>query len=190
MTHKYHSTYVLTSPGGGANAGVVQFRANGMFDPDFQIGGHQPSYFDTSASIYDHFRVVSSTIRVEFTTKTFPDQDDNPWVVGVYIDDDGTPASLVLDTLCEQPSSTQALLEHGSRKTTITKKWNAKSAFGPGFMGQDSLKGNAAADPTEQQVYTIFGRPVDTGLLTEVIYINVTIAYTAVWTELRDMVAS
>lgn len=40
------------------------FRGNGMFDPDYQVGGQQPMGFDQWAGLYRHYRVIGSKIEV------------------------------------------------------------------------------------------------------------------------------
>ena len=61
------------------------FRANGMFDPSADVGGHQPRGFDEMMDIYNAFTVTSSKISVNFMLEGY----DGPSQTG------GTPASLI-----------------------------------------------------------------------------------------------
>lgn len=40
------------------------FRGNGLFDPDYQVGGQQPMGFDQWSTLYRHYRVLGSKIEV------------------------------------------------------------------------------------------------------------------------------
>jgi len=56
----------VNGAGSGANAIVTyEFRANGMFDPEVALGGHQPYGFDQLMAQYEHFCVVKATINLE-----------------------------------------------------------------------------------------------------------------------------
>lgn len=50
--------------------GYLKFNANGMYDPDAHLGGHQPRGFDQLSSIYDEYRVKRCTIEVTFVALT------------------------------------------------------------------------------------------------------------------------
>ncbi len=40
----------------------LAYRGNGMFDPNTQLGGHQPRYFDQFSALYQKYRVDSSRL--------------------------------------------------------------------------------------------------------------------------------
>jgi hypothetical protein len=50
----------------GATQANYVFRGNGAFDPDATGIGHQPKYYDTWAAIYNRYRVLRSSIRVNW----------------------------------------------------------------------------------------------------------------------------
>lgn len=60
----YVATYDVSGP--GVNAIVVkEFRINGMFDPDAQMGGHQPLGFDELMKQYEKFTVLKTYVELE-----------------------------------------------------------------------------------------------------------------------------
>jgi len=67
MMTMYNSNITLdiTSPGGTA---AYVWRANDLFDPDFQIGGKQPYNFDQWTTLYGKFTVLWSQIECWVTT--------------------------------------------------------------------------------------------------------------------------
>lgn len=83
-------TYVDTitmNPGVSAIASHT-FRANSLFDPDLTGTGHQPLGRDEYALRYNHYRVVSSTIKV--TAIASGVTDSNPALWGVMNSPDTT----------------------------------------------------------------------------------------------------
>ncbi len=41
------------------------FRGNSVYDPDYTATGHQPRYFDHYSSVYERYKVLGSSIRVD-----------------------------------------------------------------------------------------------------------------------------
>lgn len=59
-------TYVqnlVLSP--GLSFTTYAFRGNSLYDPDYTAGGHQPLYFDQYSEIYNKYRVMGCSIRVD-----------------------------------------------------------------------------------------------------------------------------
>jgi len=54
-----------TSPVPAATIRTIEFRANGMYDPDVRVGGHQPYGFDQIMLGYGKFTVVKASMTVE-----------------------------------------------------------------------------------------------------------------------------
>jgi len=47
-----------------------QFRLNGLFDPDFSLGGHQPMGFDEWSAFYGRYRVKSAKCKIRAVSNT------------------------------------------------------------------------------------------------------------------------
>jgi hypothetical protein len=62
---KYAEQITLDPAAAGASV-AVPFSANGLFDPDPAIGGHQPMYYDNYSAIYARYQVMFAKIRVTF----------------------------------------------------------------------------------------------------------------------------
>jgi len=56
-----------TTDGFGA---LATFRANSIYDPELSGVGHQPSYHDILAAVYERYSVVSSSLSVQFWSPT------------------------------------------------------------------------------------------------------------------------
>lgn len=182
-THKYHTFVSVTGTLGAT--GSYQFRANGMYDPDLTGLGHQPLYFDQIGLLYDHWRVFKSTMTLKVTSRS----GSNPVLVaGVFLNDD-TSGTTNGETLCEQKRAKYVTIPQGTNANvyTLSCNFNAATSFGR-EQYNEKLVGTGSADPLEQQIYTLFVYSPLSG--TGTIDVEVTINYSAVWTELKDVAAS
>jgi len=56
----------LSVNGPGVNSIVVrEFRLNSLYDPDYQVGGHQPTGFDELMKQYEKFTVLKTYVQLE-----------------------------------------------------------------------------------------------------------------------------
>jgi len=181
---RYHSNQLLTSTSG--TIGKYLFSCNNIYDPDVSGTGHQPLYYDTFETIYDHYAVVSSTITV-----TFVNNQAWPAVTGVVLDDDGTTSTNV-DTLCEQnngshkflPSLTGSLSAH-----TFTYHFDCWKVLGIDPYTSEAYKATFGAAPSEITNYLCWSIPYD-GVSTGSVPIDVTIDYIVVCSELKTPTSS
>ncbi len=172
---RYSSTTNVTLDVTGTT--TVTFRANGMFDPEFALGGHQPLYFDQMSALYNHYHVVVSNIHVRVQALS------GSALANLYIDDDATPNGTGT-TLRERPGAktwlvAQDTIDHG-RKCF----WSAQQTFGGNAIDNDELKGTGSNDPSEQSFF-IF--QLTNGVLDQEIKVYADIEFTVVWSELKSI---
>lgn len=185
VTHRYFEPVSINCSSGVLNKYL--FSCNGMYDPNFSGGGHQPMYFDQFAALYDQYVVIGSKINVKVT---FHGNTQYAANVGIYINDDTTQTPTDLNSLVEHSSASYKMLAPQNTKvTTLSKTWSAKKIFGKGVMSNNSLQGNATSNPSEQSFYNIFVQPLDQ-ISTQSYYVEASIEYTAIWNELRDIQGS
>jgi len=107
----------------------------------------------------------------------------------MYINDDSTLTPTFVAAQ-ENPNANYGTANPGGSETlTLRKSWKASENFGPGALSDPNLQGTAAANPTEQQVYTISATTAD-ATSTWQCYCTATIDYEAVWQELKDITNS
>ncbi len=63
-----HRDFTLTTT---TNAVSAQFNALGMFDPDVNLGGHQPRGFDEFMTTYGSYTVIGSTCSVNYMYRDY-----------------------------------------------------------------------------------------------------------------------
>lgn len=176
-TLRYVDFLSITSAAGVI--GVQKFRCNGMFDPNQSGTGHQPMYFDTLMSVYDHYTVLQSKLTVRFVQ---PASLTTTSYVAVHIDDDTTTPTTLLAT-AEQSTASDTVLQATDNTThRLVKYWDAKKYFGPDPLDNDNLQGTSSADPVEQSIYCI---TYSNSAVTSTLEGLVEIEYTAVFDELK-----
>lgn len=183
VTHKYNEFVLLTS-----TAGIKQnylYSCNGMFDPNITGTGHQPMYFDQFSALYDHYTVIGSRITVRLTPTA---AGEDGFRVALFLNDD-TTVTPDISGIIEQSSGSHKLIPPGSNNTyVLTKNWSAKKTFGGSILGNDDLQGNATSNPVEQTYFSIsLG---GTSAVDVVCTVDVTIEYTVIWDELKDLASS
>lgn len=131
--------------------GTNSFRANGIFDPDFTGVGHQPMWRDNYASIYNHYVVIGSKIKMCVTPQTL----GVPFIAGIVGDDDTTLSSTVTTRMEQNNSIWKAVpIAEAGQPTILEAYFEPLEMFGidakdDGTFGATSV----GADPTEQWIY-------------------------------------
>lgn len=181
----YSETGVLLTSTVGSFASYVM-SANGLFDPNITAAGHQPSYFDTLTTLYNHYNVIASKCTFTFANSQSITAPMN--VLGT-IEDNATPA-VIMSSAAEQANSSPVFTYAGSgqQPVVITLYWNAKKFFGPDAISNTQLQGSSSSNPAEQSYFIACAQA--TGGATASVYVNVEIEYTAVWRELKDIAQS
>lgn len=185
IKHRYVDIHRSASIAGAL--AVYSYSCNGMYDPNITGTGHQPLYFDQLAAIYNHYTVTGAKISI---TACVPNSGVAA-VIGVYVNDDATATPTTSSSLCEQSSCTYRVINPSLAAQTVSysRKWSASENFGPGVVSDPNLQGTAAANPTEQQLFTVFAQGID-GVTNVSVDFLVTIEYDAIWQELKDIAAS
>lgn len=189
---KYVVHLSVASPGVGAIT-AYEFRANGMYDPEVAVGGHQPYGFDQLMGQYNHFTVLKAMFDCENQNVQYA---DTMMLIPALTADSGTLAAAYaaggVNGLTELPiaGQTLALNTYGSdtrghqRRTRLyfdAAKYFGKRAWD--LIGDDRFSGSESADPPEQ---AFFGFALYNPLNTQPNHsypITVTITYYACLTE-------
>lgn len=183
MTHRYAESLQRTSTTGAFNSYV--WRANGMFDPNSTGTGHQPSYFDQMAVIYDHYTVFRSRMSIQFVPVVASSTTNSCQVV-VYLADSSTVNVVNCQQAIEQPKASWVTLSTISNtfgpQNKLFMGFNAWQTFGSRALSDSTLRGSPTSDPSEQSLYVFCFRDTN-GAATVALDVNVVIEYEAEWTE-------
>jgi len=149
-----YSTQTNVNPGAAGSAANVFIRANGLFDPEVAVGGHQPLGFDQYMEMYDHYKVLGSKITVQFLA--VGSDTGSQSICSISLDDDAT-ANTNIDNMIEQGLSTWRVQQHSgaqAKPVVLTKTFSLKKYF-RNRKSAESITGSKFADPTEQAFYNI-----------------------------------
>lgn len=140
--------------------------ANGIYDPDTTGVGHQPMNFDTWMTLYDHYVVLGSKIKVEQVSSAIAET-SVPAYFGILKSDSGSRSgSMVPYQLMEQRgfrrgkipaiSAFKSSTSNGlpvCRATYSAKKWFGLSK--KAVNSNDKIQGTGAKNPDDGSYYEI-----------------------------------
>lgn len=178
---RYCTTISLDADTGGSASYL--FRANSIFDPDLTGTGHQPYGHDQWQSVYNHYLVSNSRIRVTAIPQTTGTL--TAGIVGIAIKDDAT-VETDFDTIRETTGSkwTFAVAQRNNR---VRNSFALKKMFPKEASSYQSLSAQFGASPTESAVFQVYS----TGYLPDTqpgaIACIVTIDYKVKMFELKDL---
>lgn len=165
--------------------GITYFRANDVYDPRTGSGGHQPMGYDTWASLYNHYVVVSSTCKVLWTGDTAI---TNPFVCGTYLDDDGTMTYTSGEEFIEAGKGSHAVaIGRQSIPLRTSSRFNAKKFFNITDIkdNRDELGARVGTNPIDQAHFAIWFQMLNAG--TDTVNYQVVIDYTVVFSEPKTL---
>lgn len=181
---RYSENVSLTSTGGALDK--VQFRANGVYDPNLTGVGHQPFGYDTWNTLYNHRVVVGSKIYVSFVGTGAVVS-----AAGVYLSDDTSVPYLTADGFIEAKKGTWAVMAgRETRAPTLQSSFSAKRYFNITDIKDnvDRLGASSTNNPTEQCYYNIWYQTQDSS--TDTVYAQVIVDYIVMYSEPKDLAQS
>lgn len=190
------------------NSSTIQcktFKANGLFDPQQSLGGHQPRGFDEFMEVYKKFTVKSSRISVTFSFEGYngPAETNTVGAPQQSIQNAAGAVQAVPAIACMILPSTEASASGTVSQTqeiekcvwthivpvsdpkTLSRSVAMSDFFGKDFLvGADGYTGDASQDPGNQVYYHIAcGQQSNEYPITIKIRANICITYDATFTE-------
>lgn len=154
---RYYDEISIDTSAGLQN--YATFLANGVYDPDTGLGGHQPMGFDQWMTHYTHFTVIGSKISVKHLPEGIATGPTGLLVVTMA--DQAATGSMTKGQLMESHltgANKQLIgLSAGSLpyRTPVVKKFSAKKAYKANPMSLDRYWGGISADPTDRWYYNV-----------------------------------
>jgi len=161
------------------------YNASSIFDPDQTGVGHQPMGHDEMAQIYNHYRVLSSSIRATFLSNNISSTGHQ--VCGILVAPDTTTVVGDFDSIRERRQGKYRITSGETSAATVSAGYNAKRMF-PGSVA--NLNAAFGASPSEAAffcVYTTSANPVVDASTCDVV---ITIQYKVLMWERRKLAQS
>lgn len=179
-TELVYCTQLQMDPASGGSTSTV-FNANGMYDPEVALGGHQPHGFNELTTLFANYQVLSSTLEATL----YPKAEAYTWPATVGGNQAAfTVPNLLLGTLfavCLRDQSTQftgstvtatTLLERPGMKTRtvgsyqnptrVKESFSVSKFYGKSKVIQDdTLHGTGSSDPPDGVYYRLILAPAE-----------------------------
>jgi len=179
-------------PGGSAVS--LFFRANGPYDPEYAVGGHQPMGFDQMSLLYNHYVVLGSKVTATFTPR-IANTSGAAVVSGIEITDDAVVTTVPRHTILEQRKGLYRTVTTSNNKPfTLSRKFSAKRFFNVKDVKDNVTRIGApnAALPAEEAFFRIFMMSGDVNVADDPPSFNVlvTVDYIILWSEPKELASS
>lgn len=174
--------HIQLTAASGATTNPTIFNCNGLYDPYYPVGGHQPYGFDQYMAIYNHYSVQRATIRCTF--QRTPAATTSPVIVGINDDDDGTDAATFLTRMEKSGRKNYGWVGDNNGALILSSSWSCKKKFGANPNALDKNIGGAASLPTEVTTWHVWMN--NQGSVTEYVNVICDIEYDVEFTELKD----
>lgn len=196
FTTRYYDNYkqLTATPG---TAGQYVWVANGLYDPDGALGGHQPIGFDNLMVFYDHYCVIAAKIKICVQNES----DQHPVLVALMLSDDNGIASTSIQTLIEngackwkrleRQGSDGSFINNMRSSCVLTKTVNIKRYLSRSrILSDDECKGNISSNPIEGVYFKVICQGIDQSADAVTISFTTQIDYVAILTEPKAIIAS
>ncbi len=173
---RYSEVFQLDATTGGTAHHL--FRCGSIFDPNQTGAGHQPYGRDTYALIYNHYRVIKSSIKVSTNSG------GGNAMVGITVTDDPTVSS-TYDTVREIKPTKFVSLANSPDSHSLTAMYDAKQSFTT--AGLSNTLAPMGANPVEEQFFDIWQQGNTISSDPGTINMVATILYYCEFSELKDL---
>lgn len=186
-TIRYCDVKTFGAPQASSSISKIFMKANGIYDPDSAIGGHQPLGFDQWTAIYNHWVVNSATIRCTYYINSDTTLDAT-FLCGIYDDDDASN-SLSVSEIQEGSSRNKSLVVTTNNPQGILySSWKSKRKFSTNQLADVNQRGSAAADPNESSQWCIWA--YNYGVNSDRCDVHIDIEYDVTFFERKDLSGS
>ena len=104
-TNLVYTDTIILDPSAGTPCPNKTYTLNGCFDPDFSLGGTQPTYWDQLSLIYSRYKVKGSKMTAIFSRSTTVLGDVGPYICGIQCSDNSTIVSTNPQVLMSSPNT-------------------------------------------------------------------------------------
>ena len=151
----YTDTIIL-DPSAGTPCPNKTYTLNGCFDPDFSLGGTQPTYWDQLSLIYSRYKVKGSKMTAIFSRSTTVLGDVGPYICGIQCSDNSTIVSTNPQVLMSSPNTGFRVVNQEDGSVSVSATYSQKNTY-PDF--DSSVQARTNALPSIQWFAKVFAAP-------------------------------
>lgn len=159
ITNLVYSDSLILDPSAGTPTPYFVINMASAFDPQFAIGGGQPTYWDQLALIYKKYQVVGCKVTANFSYATQLLGGVGPSLVGIECSDIGTIPTGDAGTLISSPNTSFELLSIQDGTKSVVATYSPKNTFPNELSGTVAL---TSASPALSWLAKIFASPQGT----------------------------
>jgi len=156
------------------------YSTNSVYDPDTTGVGHQPYTHDTYQTMYNHYKVLSSSCKATFLSNG--SSSTGHVVGGVMITSDTTSPVLDFDTIRERAQSKYRIGMANDKAFTVSAGYNHKKMYPINVANINAVFGN---NPTEQSYFCVWATSTNESVDVSSIDVVITITYRVLMWELK-----
>lgn len=165
-------------------AATYQFRTNSIFDPDYTGVGHQPLGHDQWALFYNHYCVISSTIRVDFLPSSTAIGGNI--LCAIRVSPDSGATTIPTTQLLENRQAVTGVLMATGKGCRLRNTYNLKKQFGYSAALGTTNSAQFGFNPAEDCYYHCSIGPYDTSVQAQA-FLVVKIEYTVLLLEPKTL---
>ena len=147
---------ILLDPSAGTPCPNKTYNLAGCFDPDFSIGGTQPTYWDQLSLIYSRYIVNGAKITATFSRQTTTASGIGPYICGIQTSDNSSIVSTNAQVLMSSPNTSFRVVSQEDGSQSVVATYSMKNTY-PDF--QASLQARVNANPVLNWYAKIFAAP-------------------------------
>lgn len=175
---------IILDPSAGTPMPFTNWRLNSLYDPNAQLGGGQPTYFDQLAIIYDNYIVNGCKITATFSRGSTTTANVGPYLCGIQCSELNSLPTTNPGGLMSAPNTISRLVSQDDGSVQIVSTYSKAKTFPDTY---DALNANIGANPAQSWYAKVFAGPqgVDVD-----IPINVTIVmeFNATFSDVKQVV--
>lgn len=178
---------VVSSSLGGGTYGLSTFNLNSIFDPNRTGTGHQPYGHDTFQTLYNRYRVISCTYRIN----AYSSDGSNIQLAVIPTNETITPGSI--SEVRENPRCKYTLQSANAPLRIVSGKVHIPSLVGrtkAQYMADDRYQAQFGASPSELALLNLYVGPATENSSMMTVYYNVELKYTVECFDVKHLAQS
>jgi len=151
-----YSDSLVLDPSAANPIPKFSYRLTSCFDPQFSLGGGQPTYFDQLAAVYERYVVNGAKITCIFSRASTTAANIGPYICGISCADNDTLPGTTASSQMSQPNTTFRVVSQDGGNQTVVATYSKAKTYG---LLEDNLQARVNSDPTINWLANVWVSP-------------------------------